>query len=145
MAREASEARKMTSYERRVQVTEVRLVDKMAGVCRDYSVEVWAEALNWAGVPVNSELREAKNTFFSEDIREVPAMLLPLVADPLPPSKHLSTIQAPFPNAEVSIRASKGKEVQSPTKVNRSEDAFTIRDIQLKAADSKEDPYKAKA
>ena len=46
MAKEVSEAAEATSYERGVQKTEIRLMDKLAEVCRDYYKEVWAEALN---------------------------------------------------------------------------------------------------
>ena len=79
----------------------------------------------------------------------------------LPPPEQFSTIQALFPNTEVLVEAGKGKEVQPPIKANRCEDALTIRDVvskakdaeskskardtQLKAADFKKDPHKAKA
>ena len=87
-------------------------------------------------------------------------MLPPPVADPFPHPEQLSTIQAPSPTTEVSVEASKGKEVQPLIKTNRFEDALTIRDVvskakdaeskskardtQLKVADSKQDPHKAK-
>ena len=45
-------------------------------------------------------------------------MLPPPVANPLPPSEQLSTIQAPHPGAEVSTGDGKGKEVQLLTKAN---------------------------
>ena len=132
VARNASEATETASYERGVQETKTWL----AGVCRNYCTEVWAKALNQAGVPADSELRSAENIFFLEDSREVPAMLPPPVVDPLPPPKQLSTIQAPFPNTEVSIGADKGKEVQPPIKANHSEDTLTIKDVVSKAKDA---------
>ena len=92
VAREASEAMETASYERVVQETEVRLVEEVARVCRDYCAEVWVEALNQAGVSTDSELRKAENTFFPNDIREVLATLPPHVADPLPPSEQLSIV-----------------------------------------------------
>ena len=46
VAREVSEVAEATSYERGVQKTEIRLMDEVAEVCRDYCKEVWAEALN---------------------------------------------------------------------------------------------------
>ena len=45
-------------------------------------------------------------------------MLPPPIANPLPPSEQLSTIQAPYPGAEVSTGDGKGKEVQLLTKAN---------------------------
>ena len=153
MAKEASEAMETASYERGVLETETRLAEEMAGVCRDYCVEIWVEALNWAGVPVDSELRRAENIFFLEDIREVPGTLPPPIANPLPPLEQLSTIQAPSPSAEVSIGPGKGKKVQPLIKAKHSKDALTIRDVvskakdaesKSKAADPKENPHQAK-
>jgi len=59
VAREAFEVVEMASYERGVLETETRLAKEVAGVYRDYCAEVWAEALNRAGVPATSELRSA--------------------------------------------------------------------------------------
>ena len=145
MAREATEVAETASYERGVLDTEKRLIEEVAGVCRDYCAEVWAEALNREGVPATFKLRSAENIFFPKDIREVP-MTLP------PPLKQLSTIQAPSPDAEVSTGASKSKEdvkggpqleekgkdkeVQTPTKTNRSKDALMIKDVVSKAKDA---------
>ena len=68
MARKAFEAIETTSYKRGVLEMEIRLAEEVAGVCRDYCTETWAEALNRAGVPADSELRRTKNVFFPEDI-----------------------------------------------------------------------------
>ena len=68
MAREASKAAEATSYERGVLETETRLAEEVAGVCRDYYTETWAEALNQVGIPVDSELKRIENVFFPEDI-----------------------------------------------------------------------------
>ena len=62
-------------------------------------------------------------------------MLPPSIANPLPPPKQLSTIQAPSHDIEVSVGADKGKEVQPPIKANRFEDALTIKDMVSKAKD----------
>ena len=161
MANEASGAAEEAAYECGVLEIETRLAEEVAGVCRDYCTEVWAEALNRARVPTDSELRRTKNTYFLEDIREVPAMLPPSVVDPFPHPKQLSTIQAPSLDAKVSIGAGKGKEVQPSTKFTYFEDALTIRDMvtkakdeetkskagdtQLKVVDPNKDPYQAKA
>ena len=60
---------------------EARLAEEVAGVCRDYYIETWVEALNRVGVLADSELRRVENIFLIEDIWEVPATLLPSVAD----------------------------------------------------------------
>ena len=55
IAKEVAEALEQASYKREVYEIGVRLVDELVEVCRDYCKEVWAEALNQAGVPVASE------------------------------------------------------------------------------------------
>ena len=94
VAREATEAAEIASYECGVLDMEMRLAEEVTRVCRDYCTEVWAEALNRAGVPATSKLRSAENSFFLEDIQEVPATLpLPLFflhpSEQLLPSKPL--------------------------------------------------------
>ena len=111
MARETSEAAKMASYKRGVQETKTRLAEEMAGMCRNYYAETWAEVLNWVGVLSDSELRSAENIFFLEDIREVLTTLLFLVADPLHLPEQLPTVQAPSPDVEIPTELGKGKEV----------------------------------
>nr|POF16025.1 hypothetical protein CFP56_60835 [Quercus suber] len=49
----------------------------------------------------------------------------------------LPTTQAPPHDAEVSIGARKGKEVQPSMKAKHSEDALTIKDVVSKAKDAK--------
>ena len=136
MAREASKAAEVTSYERGVLETETRLAEEVAGVCRDYYTETWAEALNQVGIPVDSELRRIKNVFFPEDIREVPTTLPPTVANPLPFFGQIPIIQAPIPHAEDLKRAGIGKEAQPMVKVNQSKDDLTIKDVVSKAKDA---------
>ena len=43
----------------------------MAGVCREYCLEVWTETLNVAGAPTDSKWRKVKNLFYLEDLRDV--------------------------------------------------------------------------
>ena len=68
MAKEASRATKMATYEHDVLEIETQLAKEMVGVCRDCCTEAWAEALNRARVPANSELRRSGNIYFLEDI-----------------------------------------------------------------------------
>ena len=68
MAKEASGAAKVAAFERGILETKTRLIEEVAGVYRDYCVEVWAESLNWAGVPADLELRRAENIYFPEGI-----------------------------------------------------------------------------
>ena len=155
VAKDIAKAEKATSYKCRVLDTETRLVEEVAGVCKDYCTEVWAEALNQVRVLTTSELRRTENIFFPEDIREDPTMLPPLTALPLSPPQQSPTIQAPSLDAEVPTGAvknkedfmggprpkgeDKGKGVQPPTEANPSKDALTIKDVvsKTKAAKSK--------
>ena len=161
VAKEASEVAEMVAYEHGAQETETRLAEEVVEVCRNYYTQVWAEVLNQVGVLADSELRRAENTYFWEDIREVPTMIPPPVADSLHSLEQLSTNQSPFPNIEVSIGVGKGEEAQPPIKANHSKDALTIKnvvfkakdaeskskagDTQFRAVDPKEDPHQAKA
>ena len=79
------------SYERGVLEMEQRLAKEVAKVCRDYCTMTWMEALNSAGVSVDSELRRTESVFFLEHIKEVPADL-PSTALPLPPLEQVSSI-----------------------------------------------------
>ena len=101
-AKEAVEALEQASYDRGVQETKIRLSEELEEVCRDYSKEVWAEALNPARVPAPSEGRNAENVFYPEDIREVPMVLPPPVALAFPPSEQPSTTQTFLLLPEVS-------------------------------------------
>ena len=61
MAKEAFGATEMEAFERGVLETETWLAEEVARVCKDYCAKVWEKSLSRAGVPVNSELRRAKN------------------------------------------------------------------------------------
>ena len=60
------------SYDRGVRDTEVRLIEEVAAVCRDYITISLGVALDRAAVLADSDLRKVKNIFFLEDIREIP-------------------------------------------------------------------------
>jgi len=91
VAKEATAAVEIASYERGVEDTKNRLVEEVAGVCREYCAETWIEALNIAGVPTDSELRKAEKIFFPEHIREIPADF-PHTALPLPSPEQVLSI-----------------------------------------------------
>ncbi|XP_030955072.1 uncharacterized protein LOC115977387 isoform X1 [Quercus lobata] len=129
VVRKASEAAEKVAYECGVLETENRLAKEVAGVCRDYCTKTWVEALNWAGVLADFELRKAKSIFFPEDIQEALAELPPPTALPLPPPEQISSIQALSIDVEVSAGAGKGKKVLSSAKDTHSEDALTIKDV----------------
>lgn len=77
-AQEAAKvAKERESFELGVQETEIRLMEELAEVCRDYWWEVWTKALNLAGVPTTLEWRKAENVYFPQDIHETLAALPP--------------------------------------------------------------------
>ena len=57
LAKEAVEAKRQASYALGVEETQARLTEELAEVCRDYCNVTWDEALNVAGVPVDSTWR----------------------------------------------------------------------------------------
>lgn len=83
-AKEATEVAEKAAYMCGVLETEKRMAEEVAVVCRDYYTKSWIEALNYAGVPTDLELRKAERVFFPEHIQEVPANLPP-TALPFPP------------------------------------------------------------
>ena len=57
MAKEVAKAAEAAAYEREVLETEARLTAEVTVVCEDYCAEIYYQALDWAGVPANSDLR----------------------------------------------------------------------------------------
>ena len=55
MVEEAAKALKQNFYNLGVEETEIRLVEELIEVCRDYYNETWMEALNLARVLAASE------------------------------------------------------------------------------------------
>ena len=64
--------------------TEARLTDKLDGVCRDYCLKVWTEALNVVGAPVDSGWSKAENVYYPKDLREAPKTASSLGTDATP-------------------------------------------------------------
>ena len=58
LAKEALEAEKQAAYTFGIKETQARLTKELVEACRDYCDATWAEALNIAGVPANSEWRQ---------------------------------------------------------------------------------------
>ena len=64
--------------------TQARLTEELAEVCRDYCNATWDEALNIAGVPVDSVLRQPRSIYYHPDNHEVPGAIPPPRAIPSP-------------------------------------------------------------
>lgn len=75
-AKEAAEVAEQAFYNLGVQETEVRLVQELTEICRDYCYEVWTKALNLVEVTAALEWTKVENIYYPPDICEVPAALL---------------------------------------------------------------------
>ena len=154
MAQEATKAAETVAYECGILEMEARLTAKVTVVCRDYCAETYHQALDWAGVSADSDLRKSDQVYNPEDIREDPTALPPPAALPLPPPKQLFTTQDPSQGTEIPVRVPKEKngdvgiswpeekakeKAKGKADANPSEDALTIEDMvsKAKAAESK--------
>ena len=137
--------------------TKARLTAEVTAVCREYCVETYNQALDWAGIPTDSNLRRVDQVYYPEDFRENTIVALPPPATLLLPSPEQSfSAQKPSQDTEVPVGAEKekngavvasrteekakekekekGKEkAKNKTNANPSEDALTIRDMVSKA------------
>ena len=57
LAKEAAEAEKRASYPLGVEEAEIRLVEELFEVCKDYCDMIWDKVLSATGVPTESALR----------------------------------------------------------------------------------------
>ena len=161
LAKEALKAKRQAAYALDVEETQARLTEELAEACRDYCDATWAEALNIAGVPVDSEWRQQGKTFYHPDIHVIPGGL-PFPSTLAPESfEQPLTTQAAILLPEVPQGSSlvgdqlqgaegpkdqgKGKEKKSPSKVK---DAAKGKDVASKAKEAevgaKEASIKAK-
>ena len=153
VAQEAATAAETLAYERGVQETETRLTAEVTAVCREYCDETYSQALDWAGIPTNSDLRRMDQVYYLEDLREnltpPPPIPLPPPNEPLPTQKYSQDSELPI-GAEKEKGQEKEKEKakekekekkkeQNKADANPSEDALTIGDMvsKVKVAGSK--------
>ena len=55
-----------------VEETQVRLIEELSIVCREYCGISWGKALDVAGVPADSDLRRPENVYYDPEIGELP-------------------------------------------------------------------------
>ena len=87
LAQEAAIAAETSTYERGVLETEARLAAEVIAVCRKYCTEMYNQALDWAGIPADSDLRRVDQMYYPEDLRENTTTAPSSAAFPLPSSK----------------------------------------------------------
>ena len=95
LAKEVAEAEKRAAYQLGVEETQVRLVEELSEVCRDYYSITWDKALSVAGVPADSAWRLPENVFYPQEIWEVPA-------DALETSEQPAAIPDAIPIAKIT-------------------------------------------
>ena len=126
LLKEATEAKKQAAYDLGVQETQSRLTEKFSAVAKDYCDITWGKALDVAGVPVDSNLRQPESIYYDSDIRE------PLDSDSLPQEHPVKVFEVPITNqvplalVEVSTNsrpnAGQGKEVEAPQGKDKSKE-----------------------
>ena len=95
LAKEAAEAEKRAAFQLGVEETQVRLVEELSEVCRDYCSITWDKALSVVGVLADSAWRLTENVFYPQEIWEVPA-------DALETSEQLAAIPDAIPIAKTT-------------------------------------------
>ena len=170
MAQEADKAAETAAFKRGVLKTKARLTAEVTVVCREYYAETYNQALDQAGIPVDSDLRRMEQVYYPEDIRENTTAHPPPAALPFPPPEQSLTTQEPSQGVELPAGAQeekngevvasrkeekakeKGKEkVKNKADANPSEDSLTIGDMVSNAKateskfkiDSKKDSYQS--
>ena len=101
MAKEAAKAKKQASCLLDVEETQAKLTEELAEVCKDYYNVTWAEALNLATVPADSEWRQLRNVYYYLEIREIlVALSFPFATAPKSSKQPLTTqVALPLPEA----------------------------------------------
>ena len=81
--------------------TKARLIAEVTVVYREYYAEMYNQALDQAGILLNSDLRRVDQVYYPEDLKENTTAHPPLTAFPLPPLEQSLTTQEPSQDIEV--------------------------------------------
>ena len=126
LLKEATEAEEQAAYDLGVQKTQSRLTEEFSAVARDYCDITWGKALDVAGVPADSNLRQPESIYYDSDIRELPGPGFPPPEHSAQVSKVPITDQVPPAPVEIPTDsrqdASQGKEVETPQGKDKSKD-----------------------
>ena len=101
LLKEAAEAEKQATYALGVQETQSRLTEEFSAVVRDYCDITWGKALDAAGIPADSSLRQPESIYYDSDIRELPDSGSPPPEQTVQVSEAPTTDQAPSAPVEV--------------------------------------------
>ena len=126
LLKEATEAEKQAAYDLGVQETQSRLTKEFSAVARDYCDITWGKALDVAGVPADSVLRQPESIYYDSNIRELPGSESPPPEHPAKMSEVPITSQVPLAPREVPtdfrLEAGQGKEAEAPQGKDKSKD-----------------------
>ena len=110
VAQEDAIAAETSAYECGVLEMEARLTAEVTAVCKEYCVETYNQALDWARIPTDSNLRRVDQVYYPEDLREntivTPSPLATLL---LPSPEQSLSAQKPSQDTEVPVGAEKEK------------------------------------
>ena len=114
---EAVEAVKQAMYTLGVQETQGKLIKEFSAVARDYCDISWGKALDVAGVPADSSLRQPESIYYDPDIRELSGPNSSIPEQTASVSELLKVDQVHPAPPEVSISShqeiGKGKEAET--------------------------------
>ena len=84
-----------------MQETQNHLTEEFSAVARDYCDITWGKALDVAGVPADSVLRQPESIYYDSDIHELPGSESPPPEHPVKVSEVPMTSQVPPAPREV--------------------------------------------
>ena len=117
LLKEAAETKKQATYTLGIEETQAKLTEEFSTVARDYCDISWSKALDVAGVPADSGLRQPKSIYYDLEIRELLDPNSSLSEQATQVSELPKVDQVPPASLEVSIDsyqdAGKGKEVET--------------------------------
>ena len=156
LLKEAVEAEKQAAYTLGVQETQGRLTEEFFAIARDYYDISWGKALDIAGVPADSSLRQPESIYYNPDIRELsdpkssipeqttPVSKLPKVdqVHPAPPEVSMGSHQEIGKGKEAETLQGKGK---GKDKNDSSKPAEKTSDTAISQPEQDTDPGAPKA
>ena len=115
--KEATEAEKHAAYTLGMEETLARLIEEFSAVARDYCDISWDKAIDAAGVPADSGLRQPESIYYDPEIRELsePNSSLPEQAaqvSELPKMDQVSPVPLEVP-VDSHQDTSKGREAKT--------------------------------
>ena len=124
-----------------VEETQVRLIEELSIVCREYCGISWGKALDVARVPADFDLRRPENVYYNPEIRELPSPDSSHPEQATQASEQLLVDQAPLAPLEVPKESNQivgqGKKAEDLQGISKDQDKKKISfDSKEKAPDA---------